>query len=136
MEVLCRVERDDAWATPTLDAEIDRAGLARIDAALATQIVYGTLRVRPALEAVINDYANRPVKVDPWTRATLLSGTFQILHLARVPPHAIVDDAVSLVREKRGRQVAGFVNAILRKVARRRPSDAELPQAMVVPDWF
>ncbi|MEM8608164.1 MAG: transcription antitermination factor NusB [Myxococcota bacterium] len=134
--VLSRIERDGAWATPTLDTEINRAGLERVDAALATQIVYGALRVRPSLEAVVEGYANRPVKVDPWTHAALLAGAFQLLHLSRVPSHAVVDDSVSLVREKRGSRVAGFVNAVLRKVARQRPVDAELPASIVLPDWL
>lgn len=134
--MLCRVERDQAWATPTLDAEIHRAQLGRVDAALATQIAYGTLRVWPTLDAAVTRYAKRPVRVDAWTHAALLSAAFQLLHLARVPPHAVVDDAVSLVREKRGSRVAGFVNAVLRKVARERPADPEPPKTLAVPDWL
>jgi hypothetical protein len=42
--VLYRVVHDDAWAAPTLDAELHRASLDRPDAALATQIVYGATR--------------------------------------------------------------------------------------------
>lgn len=135
-QVLCRVERDRAWATTALDNEIRRARLGPTDAALATQVVYGTLRTWSALETVVARHANRRVRVDPWTHAALLSGTFQLLHLGRVPPHAVVDEAVALVRDKRGARVAGFVNAVLRRVARERPDDPKPPIALAIPAWL
>ena len=113
--VLHRVEHDEAWAAPTLDVELRRSSLSRPDAALATQIVYGALRVLPTLDAAIEHQAKRPVRVDAWTHAAMIGGTFQLLHLGRVPSHAVVNDTVDLVREKRGKRVAGFANAILRK---------------------
>ncbi len=134
--VLHRVEHDDAWAAPTLDVELRRSSLSRPDAALATQIVYGALRVRPALDAAIEQQASRPVRVDAWTHAALIGGTFQLLHLGRVPSHAVVNDTVDLVREKRGKRMAGFVNAILRKIAQARPSDPHPPSSLIVPAWL
>jgi 16S rRNA (cytosine967-C5)-methyltransferase len=119
-----------------LDAELGRASVGRSDAALATQIVYGTLRVLPALDAAIREHSNRKVRVDAWTHAAMVSGVFQLLHLGRVPTHAVVDDTVALVREKRGQRVAGFVNAILRKVAATRPPDPHPPGRLEVPRWL
>lgn len=134
--VLYRVVHDRAWAAPTLDAELRRASPSRQDAALATQIVYGTLRSVPALEAALNRYARRPIKVDDWSRAALLGAAFQLLHLGRVPSHAVVNDTVDLVRTKRGARVAGFANALLRKLsaegAHRPPPNAQLS----VPRWL
>jgi 16S rRNA (cytosine967-C5)-methyltransferase len=134
--VLHRVVHDDAWATPTLDVELRRGAVTRADAALATHIVYGSLRVAPELEAALSKHAKRPIKVDDWTRAALLGGAFQLLHLGRVPPHAVVNDTVALVREKRGKRVAGFANAILRKLAAERPSNPEPPLELSVPSWL
>jgi 16S rRNA (cytosine967-C5)-methyltransferase len=134
--VLHRVVHDEAWAAPTLDAELRRASLTRPDAALATQIVYGTLRVVPALDASLARYARRPVKVDDWSRAALLGGAFQLMHLERVPPHAVVNDTVALIRGKRGKRLAGFANAILRKLAAERPTAPMPPASLVVPRWL
>ncbi|UCH29518.1 MAG: Sun protein, partial [Myxococcales bacterium] len=134
--VLYRVMHDDAWASPTLDAELRRVSLDRSDAALATQVVYGTLRVVPDLEIALARYARRPIKVDDWTRAALLGGAFQLQHLERVPPHAVVNDAVELVREKRGKRMAGFANAILRKLSADRPDAPQPPMSLSVPSWL
>lgn len=134
--VLHRVAHDDAWAAPALDAEIRRGSLSRADAALATQIVYGALRAAPDLEAALARHARRPVKVDDWTQAALLGAAYQLLHLERVPSHAVVNDTVELVRMKRGKRVAGFANAVLRKVAADRPEVPRLPSSVAVPSWL
>lgn len=134
--VLQRVASDDAWAMPTLDAELRRGSIKRVDAALATQIVYGSLRTAPTLEAAIGRHLQRPLKVDHWTRAVLISAVYQLLYLDRVPSHAVVHDAVELVRMKRGRRLAGFTNAVLRKVAADRPPIPKPPSSLAVPDWL
>lgn len=134
--VLQRVARDDAWATPTLDAELRRSSVNRADAALATQIVYGSLRTAPDLEVAIGRHLQRALKVDAWTRAVLIGATYQLLYLERVPAHAVVDDAVELVRMKRGKRLAGFTNAVLRKVAADRPETPKPPSSLAVPAWL
>lgn len=134
--VLYRVVHDDAWAAPTLDAELRRGSVERADAALATQIVYGALRVVPDLEAALSRYASKRIKVDDWSRAALLGGAFQLQHLDRVPPHAVVNDTVELVRAKRGKRVAGFANAILRRLSADRPEMPQPPAAVSVPSWL
>lgn len=134
--VLERVARDDAWATPTLDAALRRGSLKRADAALATQIVYGALRTAPDLELAIGRYIRRPLKVDDWTRAVLIGAAYQLLHLERVPPHAAVNDGVELVRMKRGKRLAGFANAVLRKLANERPESPLPPSMVAVPGWL
>lgn len=134
--VLERIARDDAWAAPTLDAEIRRSGPSRADAALATRIVYGALRVEPDLEASIERHARRPIRVDAWTRAALLGAAYQLLYLDKVPSYAVVDDTVELVREKRGKRVAGFVNAILRKIATQPSAPFARSSTMAVPPWL
>ncbi|MBW2190218.1 MAG: Sun protein, partial [Deltaproteobacteria bacterium] len=134
--VLHRVAHDDAWATPTLDAELRRSSLSRVDAALATQIVYGTLRTASDLVASLARHARRPIKVDDWTHAALMGAAYQLLHLERVPAHAVVNDTVELVRMKRGKRVAAFANAILRKVAVERPDVPGPPSSVAVPAWL
>lgn len=132
--VLHRVGRDAAWATPTLDAEIRRAGLDRRDAGLATAIVYGALRTQRSLDAALDEFLRDPVGLDDWTRAALRAAAFQIRHLPRVPPRAVVHEAVDIVRALRGEKLARLANAVLRKV--RRPDDAAPPTQVEVPQWI
>lgn len=134
--VLLRVAEDGAWASPTLDAELRRASVSPQDAGLATEIVYGSLRVLPALDAVLDRYLKRPKKTEPLLRAALRVGAYQLLHLSRVPPHAAVSETVGVVRAERGKRLAGVCNAVLRKVAAERPEEPAPPDRMVLPGWI
>ena len=109
----------DAYANLALPALIRRNRLEGRDAALATEIGYGTLRVLGLLDAVIEACANRPVdRIDPPLLDALRLGTYQLLR-TRVPPHAAVDTTVEIARAEAGSHAAGFVNAVLRRVTER-----------------
>ncbi len=117
VEAVIRVLRDDAFAAAALSTELERArGLQDRDRALATELLYGTLRLRVALEARLAPLAPRGLK-DVVVKAELLVAAYQLLSLDRIPAFAAVNAAVNGVRAARGKQVAGFANAVLRKLA-------------------
>ena len=135
--VLGRVTDDGAFAAAALSAELGRARIERRDAALATEIVYGTLRVLPSIDRALNAHLKRPIAdLEPHTRAALRCAAYQILHLGRVPPHAAVDAAVRIIKKKRGPKLAGLANAVLRKVAATRPDNPTPPAQIVAPAWL
>jgi 16S rRNA (cytosine967-C5)-methyltransferase len=91
------------------------------DRALAAEIATGVQRWRAALDRTIEIFAKRPIgRLDPEVVEILRLSAYQLLHLTRVPASAVVDDAVKLVRRAGKRSAAGFVNAVLRTVSRRR----------------
>jgi 16S rRNA (cytosine967-C5)-methyltransferase len=124
--VVSRVVADRAFASAALDAELERAiQLDGRDRALATELVYGTLRLLPWLEARIGRYARRGIEsLEPIVRAHLVVASYQILVLTRVPPFAAVSEAVTNIKASRDTHVAGFANAVLRKVAQEPRPDA------------
>ncbi len=132
-EVVHRVATDGAYATPTLDAALDRAGLDARDAALATSLVYGTLRALPSLDAALDAHLSQPRKLDAWARAAMRVAAFQIRHQPRIPVAAAVNEAVAIVRAERG-MLASVTNAVLRKLA--RPADAAPPTRLELPAWI
>jgi 16S rRNA (cytosine967-C5)-methyltransferase len=131
-DVVVRVLRDKAYAAAALDAELERnVQLDVRDRALATEIAYGTLRLLGWLEKRVGQHATKGVKsIEVHVRAHLLVAAYQVLVLTRVPAFAAVDEAVSTVRALRGPRVAGFVNAVLRKIASEpKPDGSELARA-------
>ncbi len=118
--VLARIDRDQAFAAPVLDAEIARyPQLSPRDRALATELAYGSLRVRPWLEMRLNALASRGIgKLDPLVRAHLTIAAYQLAFLSRVPAFAAVNECVSAIRSLNGPQVGAFANAVLRKLSR------------------
>jgi 16S rRNA (cytosine967-C5)-methyltransferase len=116
--VILRVETDKAFAAPALDAELDRhPGLDPRERRLATELVYGVIRTRPALLRRLLAHAPRGLS-DPHVTTELLIAAYQLLLLDRIPAHAAVDAAVTAVSKKRGDKVAGFANAVLRQLSR------------------
>jgi 16S rRNA (cytosine967-C5)-methyltransferase len=128
--VLVRVEKEHAFAAAALEAELSRAAdLEARDRALATELVYGTLRVAPWLETQIAAHAPRgTAKIDALVRACLQLAAYQ-LFFTRVPAFAAVNEAVGAVREARGARVAAFANAVLRKIAARAAAERGLEGA-------
>jgi len=122
--VLERVESNGAFADLALAAELDRRRAPTRDAALATELVYGTLRWQRYLDWVLQPHANRALaRLDPRVRVLLRVTAYQIAFLARVPAFAAVNDAVTLAAGAPG--TAGFVNAVLRSFARRGARERE-----------
>ena len=107
-----RERLDLSWA-----ATPESAGLAARDRSLAFELVTGTLRRRGSIDAVMRSVADIDFRrVSVGARVALRMGAFQLLFLDRVPAHAAVSESVSLVAPE-GRRTAGFVNAVLRRVA-------------------
>ena len=93
------------------------------DRALAADIATGVQRWRAALDHIIAEIAKRSIQtLDPQVLEILRLSAYQLLHLSRVPASAVVDDGVDLVRRAGKRSAAGFVNAVLRTISRRRGS--------------
>ncbi|MEU1624661.1 transcription antitermination factor NusB [Streptomyces sp. NPDC020096] len=121
-EALRAVDERDAYANLVLpallrDAERSGDGFDRRDAALATELVYGTLRRQGTYDAVITACVDRPLgEVDPPVLDVLSLGAHQLLG-TRIPPHAAVSATVELARAVVGDGRSRFVNAVLRKIA-------------------
>lgn len=87
------------------------------DAALATELVYGTLRRQGTYDAIIAACVDRPLReVDPPVLDVLALGAHQLLG-TRIPTHAAVSATVELARVVLGDGRAKFVNAVLRKIS-------------------
>lgn len=127
-----RVLKDGAFAAAALDAELERSAQLDVrDRALATDLVYGTLRLARWLEGRLARHAPRGLgKLDVHVRAHLLLAAYQVLVLSRVPDFAAVSEAVDAIRALRGERMGGFANAILRKLAKdEKPAPGELARA-------
>ncbi|QPZ39984.1 RsmB/NOP family class I SAM-dependent RNA methyltransferase [Paramicrobacterium chengjingii] len=116
--VLMAVDADDAYANLLLPHDIRRAKLAQGDAALATELCYGTLRRRGHYDAIIEHASHRPIgQIDVPVRNSLRLGAHQLLAM-RVAPHAAVNESVALARKHASQSSAGFVNGVLRTISR------------------
>jgi 16S rRNA (cytosine967-C5)-methyltransferase len=116
--ILLRVEQESAYAVELLHSGLLDA-LSPVDRSLATQIVMGVLRWRPALDQAIAYLSFTPFhKLDPEVLTALRMGVYQKQFLEKIPAHAAVNETVELVKQARKTSAAGLVNAVMRKVKR------------------
>jgi 16S rRNA (cytosine967-C5)-methyltransferase len=110
------VHRDDAYANLVLPRMLRERGLHGRDAAFATELTYGTLRLTGTLDAIIAAAADRDVlRIEPPVRDALRLGAYQLLR-TRVAAHAAASTTVDLVRSVSPGAV-GFANAVLRRIS-------------------
>lgn len=119
-DVLMAVEEDEAYANLILPKEINRARLNKQDAAYATNLCYGTLRMQGRWDAIIAHCTSGRSLTDIDTAVLVLlrMGTHQLLDFG-TPPHAAINETVTLVRNEVGTGASGFANAVLRRVSER-----------------
>lgn len=116
-DVLREVQESDAYANLVLPPLLRRRGIGGRDAGFATELAYGTLRLRGRYDAIVALAADRPVeRLDPPVLDVLRLGAHQVLGM-RVPAHAAVSETVALARAVVGAGAAQLVNAVLRRIS-------------------
>lgn len=118
-DVLRMVTERDAYANLALPAILTERAIIGRDAAFATELTYGTCRTRGLLDAIIAAAAGRePAKIDPVLLDLLRLGSYQLLR-TRVEQHAAVSTTVEQAGIEFDSARAGFVNGVLRTIARK-----------------
>lgn len=116
-DVLREVDGSDAYANLVLPPMLRARNIRGRDAGFATELAYGTLRMRGRYDAVIEQCSQRSLDdIEPAVLDVLRLGVHQLLGM-RVPPHAAVSETVGLARQRTGAGSGQFVNAVLRRAA-------------------
>jgi 16S rRNA (cytosine967-C5)-methyltransferase len=144
LEVLHRVDADRAWSGAALRAALGRAGLVPADEALATELVYGTLRHRTQVDwALGRALHGRLDRLPPRIRDVLRLGAYQLIFLSRVPARAACYETVELARRVGHPGTVALVNAVMRRLAASPPvwpEQADTAGAIAVrwshPEWL
>ena len=115
-EVLAEVGLQGAYSNLILPKALSESILEANDRALATELVYGTLRMQGRHDHFISAASDRSLEqIDPKALIVLRLGTHQLKQM-RVPSHAAIYESVELAKKVVGKSTASFVNAILRKI--------------------
>ncbi|MDD6157229.1 MAG: 16S rRNA (cytosine(967)-C(5))-methyltransferase RsmB [Lachnospiraceae bacterium] len=86
-----------------------------------TRIAEGTIERKIELDYVVDQFSKMPVrKQKPVIRNILRMGVYQLLHMDSVPDSAVCNEAVKLAKKRGFSQLSGFVNGVLRNIARGR----------------
>jgi len=129
LEALRLIQRRNAYADVALDITLSRARqnniiLPESDRRLITELVYGCTRRQKTLQAVLQNFSQKPTtKLPPDLLIILQIGVYQLCFLDRIKPSAIVHTTVELAKENNLTGLSGFTNGIMRSILRAKEQE-------------
>lgn len=119
LQILEEVFGDGAYSNIALNKQLTQSHLSDKDKGLVTEIVYGTVARKLTLEWHLAYFIEDRDRLEPWVYTLLLLSLYQMLYLDKVPNHAIVNDAVTIAKNRGNKKgVEKLVNAVLRRIER------------------
>lgn len=119
LHVLYDVEKEGAYVNLALAKILREDSFDSRDAALLTQLVYGTLRYQAVLDYYLGELLRKPPDNFPlWIYLILRLSLYQLLFLDKIPPSAAVNEGVKLAKKYGHKGTVSLVNAVLRNFLR------------------
>lgn len=118
--ILLEVTRDGQYSHIALSNVLSKYQyLDKKERAFITRVTEGTLEHMIEIDYIINQFSNVKVnKMKPVIRCILRSAVYQLKYMDFVPDAAVCNEAVKLAEKKGIRTLKGFVNGVLRNIAR------------------
>ena len=141
-EVLLEQAETGGFAQDLLEDRWRRYDVPPADRRLVSELVFGTVRRRATVDAVLNAHLNRPLNdLEPGLRTLLRLGAYQLALASGIPPHAAVHETVGVAELVGAPRWTGLTNGVLRGVARSiygdddeaRPADGPAVDAVPLP---
>lgn len=118
--ILLEVNKEGQYSHLVIRSTLEKYQyLEKQERAFITRVCEGTLEYKIRLDYILNQFSTVPAeKMKPVIRELLRSSVYQILYMDSVPDSAVCNEAVKLARKKGFYNLTGFVNGVLRKIAR------------------
>lgn len=121
MGILLEVTRDGNYSHIALRNVLSKYQyLDKKQRSFITRVTEGTLEHLLEIDYIINQFSKIKVKkMKPVIQAIIRSGVYQLKYMDNVPDSAVCNEAVKLAVKKGLGQLKGFVNGLLRNIARK-----------------
>lgn len=118
--VLLEITRDGEYSHIALRNVLSKYQyLDKKERAFITRVTEGTLEHMIEIDYIINQFSNVKVnKMKPVIRCIMRSAAYQLKYMDSVPDSAVCNEAVKLATKKGFHTLKGFVNGVLRNIAR------------------
>ncbi|MCI8516858.1 MAG: 16S rRNA (cytosine(967)-C(5))-methyltransferase RsmB [Hungatella sp.] len=140
LDILMEILERGALSHVVLRQALDKYQyLDKQDRALITRLTDGTLEYLIQIDYILGQYSRTPVSgMKPLIRTLLRMSVYQILYMDRIPDSAVCNEAVKLAQKRHFHGLKGFVNGVLRTVAREK-GNLEFPDESIrygMPRWI
>ena len=139
LELLMKIQQEKAYSNIELSKQLANVPDER-NRSLITTMVYGVIQYRRRLDYIIDCYVKK-TKLQPDVRMILRLAVYQMEFMDKIPDHAVVNESVQLIRQRKKAWAAGFVNGVLRSMLRKEkkvsyPEKLYLGTYYSYPDWM
>jgi len=122
LETLLLIGKEDAFYNQILRDVLDKYSyLDKQERSFIKRLVEGVIERQIELDYIINQFSNTKTnKMKPVIRNIIRMGCYQLLFMDSIPDSAVCNEAVKLAKKKNFSTLSGFVNGVLRNIARNR----------------
>lgn len=120
LDMLLEVLEEGKYSHTVLNQTLkNHQQLEKQERAFITRLFTGTVKVYLTLDYVINRFSTLPAdKMKPFVRNLLRMSVYQIMYMDQVPASAVCNEAVKIAKKRGFSKLSGFVNGVLRNIAR------------------
>ena len=116
--VLHAVYETGAYANLSARRLLEQDQLDARDRRFAAAMIYETLSYTYTIDWILRQISKKPLEsLDPWIRTVLRMGVWQLTWSRSIPVSAAIDESVRIAANRTNRGAAGYVNAVLRRLA-------------------
>lgn len=109
------------------------------DKAFVKRVTEGTLERKLQIDYILDEFSKVPVsKMKPLIRNLMRMSVYQLLYMDSIPDSAVCNEAVKLAGKRGFKGLSGFVNGVLRNIARNRQK-IDYPNLSIrysMPEWL
>jgi 16S rRNA (cytosine967-C5)-methyltransferase len=118
MDLLENIEKNQSYSNLLLNSTIEKNKLSTVDIGLLTELTYGTLQRRMALDYFLKPFIKNSKKTESWVHQLLRITLYQMVYLDKIPDRAAIYEAVEIAKKRGHKGIAGMVNGVLRNIQR------------------
>ncbi len=119
LKALYETDTEGRYTNAALNAALAAQDFSREDRAFITELVYGVVSERIAIDSIIAKFSKVKIKkMTPWVLNILRLGIYQLCYTDKIPQSAACNESVKLANRYSHKAGAGFVNGVLRSIAR------------------
>ncbi len=126
LELIDTVEKSGSYSNLMLNNAIEKNNMSGRDAALLTEIMYGTIQRKLTLDFYLAPFLKK--KPERWVNNLLRLSLYQMVYLDKVPERAIIHEAVNIAKKRGHKGIASMVNGVLRSIQREGVPDTKTIQ--------
>lgn len=118
VEILEKVETKNSFSDLLLNQTIQKENLEKKDTNMLTELVYGVMQRKKALDFQLQPFLKKQKKLENWIVQLLRISLYQLEYLDRIPDYAVINEAVDYAKRRGHKGVSGLVNGVLRNILR------------------